>query len=99
MLETKEYLMDYYRNMGLVVEWHSDEPGVAYEPNAHERTILYTLDGSAKLEREGRKAERLLPGVQVTIETGQVHSAVVGPDGWEFVAAFDPTEVANLEQH
>ncbi len=96
-LTERERLISHYESLGLSVETGFDQPGTVYDSHGHERTILYTLDGSLVLKREGRSTSRLLPGVQAVVETGQIHSAVVGENGWEYIAASDASEAALFE--
>ena len=87
---------DHYRSQGLAVEYGFDKPGKEYTPHQHERTTLRTLGGSAMVRvNDNHWWQRLLPDTEFVIESGQLHEAIVGAEGWEVVAAWDPKEAEN----
>ena len=83
-----------FRRQGLAVEKGRDEPDTHYPPHAHEQTRLYTVAGSLALTVEDEEPVTLEPGSTYTIPTGVNHEAVVGPNGWKYVAAWNAAEAA-----
>jgi quercetin dioxygenase-like cupin family protein len=81
-----------YRDMGLEYKHVSDEPGKVYKPHRHGQAYLYSLSGSIKLKLDDGDWQSIEPGREVIIKRHQLHEAVVGPDGWEYIFAWHPEE-------
>lgn len=81
-----------YQQRGLATESGFDEPGTVYAPHRHEKTLLYTVSGSLAIKLDGGKVQNLDPHQEFTVGSGQLHEAVVGAEGWEYVAAFNAEE-------
>lgn len=85
----------HYHSIGLEVERGFDQADKHYERHSHERTILYTRSGNLVLTLFDTVPPRvvdLVPGDEFVIESGVEHEAVVGENGWGYVAAWDPAE-------
>ena len=83
---------DKYKSMGLVALRQSDKPGLVYEAHRHAEVHLYTIKGSAKIKLEDQDWQNLEPGQEFIIGDNQLHEAVVGPEGWEYIFASSPEE-------
>lgn len=81
-------LESYFEDIGYHVETGFDEPGFQYTPHFHERTVLVTLGGSLKLTTDSIGAKQLHTGDIVVVKEKENHSAVVGKEGWKWLAAF-----------
>jgi quercetin dioxygenase-like cupin family protein len=81
-----------YQWMGLKTKHVVDPPGEVYEPHHHGKVYLYSLGGSLKIRLEQGEWRSIKPGQELIIERHQLHEAVVGPDGWEYIFAWDPKE-------
>jgi quercetin dioxygenase-like cupin family protein len=66
-----------------------DKAGTVYKPHRHEKTYLYTLGGSLKIRVENNDWIELKPHQEFIIDDGELHEAIVGENGWEYVAAWD----------
>lgn len=94
--------MDAYRRHRLECAQGKDAPGTVYERHAHERTILYTISGKLILtlfDCEPPRVVELVPGSEFVISGGVEHSAVVGNEGWKWLAAWDPEEAKQYDEH
>jgi len=91
---TREEVEAKYKKMGLQIEYGNDKPGFVYEPHRHEQTYLYTLSGSIKLKLDDDWQE-LTSGNEAIVGENQLHEAVVGPEGWEWVAAWAKLDTRN----
>lgn len=87
-----------YRAKGLETEYVVDEAGKVYEPHRHEQTYLYTLSGSVKIKVDDGDWQTLRSGQEFIVGTNQLHEAEVGPEGWEYVAAWNPEEAEKFKQ-
>lgn len=92
MATTKEKIKEQYKKQGLEVEHGFDKAGKVYRPHRHERTLLYTLDGSLSIKIENQSWRILNPGDECVIGNNQLHEAKVGPEGWEYIAAWNKEE-------
>ena len=81
-----------YESMGLKTELIKDAPGRIYPQHKHHTTYLFTLAGQVVVILDSKERHTLHPGDELVIKTDQLHEAVVGKDGWEYLAAWDPTE-------
>lgn len=86
-----------YRQRGLVTEAGRDKPGTVYEPHRHEQTRLYTVAGSLDIRVEAGEKQHIVPHQEFIVGGNQLHEAVVGADGWEYVAAWDEAEAEQYE--
>lgn len=86
-----------YKTKGLEVEHGQGEPNTIYEPHRHEKTYLYTLAGSIKIRLDEGEWITALPGQEFVIEDGQLHEAIVGSEGWGYVAAWDEEQAQKYE--
>lgn len=84
----------HYTANGLTVEAHHDEAGYTYAPHAHEKTYLSTIAGSVDIKVDQGTWQTLIPGQEFVVGANQLHEAVVGPNGWEYVAGFNADEAA-----
>jgi quercetin dioxygenase-like cupin family protein len=82
-----------YRSIGLVTRYIVDEPGAVYEPERHEGVYLFTIKGSAKIRLENGEWITVKPGHELKIEDNQLHEAIVGPKGWEYIFAASKEEI------
>lgn len=85
-----------YRGRGLVVERGKDEPATVYEPHKHEKTHLFTVSGSIDIKLGDKPAQTISPFQEIVVGSNVVHEAVVGPDGWEYIAAWDEKEAQSF---
>lgn len=85
-----------YKSKGLEVEYGKDSPGTKYEPHRHEQTYLYTLSGSLKIKVEDNWLE-IEPHQEFIVGDGKLHEAIVGENGWEYVAAWNEEEAKKYE--
>ena len=90
----REDIEQTYKDQGLETDHFIDEPGKVYDSHGHEKTHLLTLAGAAAIKVEDRPYKIVQPGEEFIVGSGQVHKAVVGPAGWEAIAAWDPAEAA-----
>ena len=66
-----------------VYEW-KDEPGMKYEEHAHQGKVsLYIISGSVSFSGDFDKT--LITGDRFDVPIGAKHSAIVGPDGCEYI--------------
>jgi quercetin dioxygenase-like cupin family protein len=80
-----------YKKMGLETDYVVDEPGKVYEPHRHsEIHIFFTVKGNVRLKLDNKDWQTLEPGQETMIANNQLHEAVVGSEGWEFVFATTP---------
>lgn len=87
-----------YKEAGLTTEYVIDDPGKVYKPHRHEKTYLSTIGGSVTIKTERIDSwEIIRPGEDFIIGTNEYHEAVVGDNGWEYVAAWDPKETDSSE--
>lgn len=91
-VQFKTLVKEAYTQAGLAVESGRDEPGTLYEPHRHEKTYLYTISGAIDIKLDGGETQTLQPHQEFIVNGDQLHEAVVGADGWEYVAAFDAEE-------
>jgi len=77
-----------YKKMGLKTMLAKDEPGKTYAPHSHHATWLYSLSGSVKVRLDGKDWKEIKPGEEVVIKDGQLHEAIVGSDGWQYIFAY-----------
>ena len=87
-----QVIEDSYKGMGLVALRQSDKPGLVYEPHRHAEVRLYTIRGSAKMKLDDQEWQNTEPGQEIIIHDNQLHEAVVGPEGWEYIYASSPEE-------
>lgn len=67
----------------IVYEWH-DEPGVVYENHTHQGKVsLYVTKGSVTFSGGIEKA--VVTGERFGVPPGITHSAVVGPEGCDYI--------------
>ncbi len=81
-----------YKSLGLVALRQSDKPGFVYEPHRHGEVRLYTVKGSASIKLDDGDWRTTSPGQEIIIHDGQLHEAVAGPEGWEYIFASSPEE-------
>lgn len=93
----REEVEERYKLKGLNVEYGKDEPSTKYEPHRHEQTFLYTLSGSLKIKIEDNKWVELKPHQEFIVGDGKLHEALVGENGWEYVAAWSEEEAKKYE--
>lgn len=82
-----------YKQLGLEIRRRIDEPGRVYPPHRHEGVFLLTLKGSAKIKLDDSEWQITKPGDKVRINDDQLHEAVSGPNGWEYLFAASPEEM------
>ncbi len=67
-----------------VYEW-DDPSGTTYEEHVHKGKVsLYVTDGSITFDFSGEK-KTVSAGQRFDVPVGVMHSAVVGPAGWQVV--------------
>lgn len=76
-------------------EFGKDEPGKVYKKHRHEATWLITLKGSIRLIIGDNEPKKYGAGDVVQVPANTDHEAVVGPDGWEYIAVWDENEAKN----
>lgn len=81
-----------YKNIGLATKHVIDEPGKVYEAHRHGKVFLYSLKGLVKIKLDSKDWRTISPDQELIINRNQLHEAVVGPDGWEYIFAWDPQE-------
>jgi len=85
-MELSETWLQTFEKEGFisVYEW-SDPAGIEYKEHAHKGKVsLFVTDGSIIFNFSGETQE-VVVGTRLNIEPGQLHSAVVGPNGWHVV--------------
>lgn len=82
-----------YKQLGLEIRHITDEPGEIYTPHRHRGVYLFTLRGSAKIKLDNGEWRQTEPGREIHIHDNQLHEAIVGPDGWEYLFATTPEEM------
>ncbi len=87
-----EALKSSFLAQGLLFEEGYDEPGKVYTPHRHGWTKLVTLEGSIQLKLDDKPWVEQHMGDICEIRPGQLHEAVVGPEGWTWLAAWRPEE-------
>ena len=87
-IPSREELEAKYMLAGYEAVYSIDEPDKVYEPHSHHMVRLFSLNGSVKIKLDGGEWQEVQPGEEVVIEEGQVHEAVIGPDGWEYIYAY-----------
>jgi quercetin dioxygenase-like cupin family protein len=90
---TRQELEEKYSKMGLVTRYITDKPGEVYEPHKHGGVYLFTLKGSAKIKLDDGEWQVIEPGQETSIEDNQLHEAIAGPEGWEYIFAATPEEL------
>ncbi len=90
-MNTKK-IIKRYQKMGLKTKHAFDKPREIYKPHSHGEVRLYSLNGSIKIRKDEKAWEDIKPGQEVVIKRGQIHEAVVGPDGWEYIFVWDEEE-------
>jgi quercetin dioxygenase-like cupin family protein len=93
MVLSKQDIEHKYQALGLETRCLVDKPGLVYEPHRHAAVYLYTLKGSAKLKLDNKKWQQVKPGQEIVIHDDQLHEAIVGAGGWEYVFATSPKEM------
>lgn len=94
----KDEIEKCYKNAGLVTEYVRDDPGKVYRSHRHEKTYLSTISGSASIKTELPDSREVLrPGEDFIVGTIEYHKAVVGGNGWEYVAAWGPEEAKDFK--
>jgi quercetin dioxygenase-like cupin family protein len=81
-----------YKKMGLVTFLQVDEPNKTYEPHRHDAVRIYTLKGSAKVKLDNQGWQAFGSGEELVINNNQLHEAIVGPEGWEYIFATSAEE-------
>ncbi|MEK7571250.1 MAG: hypothetical protein AAB553_03165 [Patescibacteria group bacterium] len=79
--------MAKYKQLGLKVKQITDKPGEVYTPHRHGRVYLFTIRGSAKLKLDNDEWQLTHPGKEIHIRENQLHEAIVGSQGWEYLFA------------
>lgn len=69
-----------------------DEPGRIYKKHRHEATLLVTLKGSIRISVAGAEFKDCGPGDFLQVPANTDHEAIVGPNGWEYIAVWDEEE-------
>lgn len=82
-----------YKRLGLEVRHITDKPGELYTPHRHGGVYLFTLQGSAKIKLDDGRWHSTEPGEEIHIQDNQLHEAVVGSEGWEYLFATTPEEM------
>jgi uncharacterized protein YaiE (UPF0345 family) len=86
-----EAVVEGFQAMGLAAEVGYDEPGTRYELESHKRNILYTVGGSISIRFDDRDQwVETIPGTELVVGENQQHEAIVGEQGWSYVAAWNP---------
>ncbi|HEY4504449.1 MAG TPA: hypothetical protein VJI73_01620 [Candidatus Paceibacterota bacterium] len=81
--------MDYERKLKLegfahVYTW-TDEPGVTYPAHAHKGKVSFFVSvGSITMKLDNNEV-LVQTGERMDVPVGEIHTAVVGPDGCTFV--------------
>lgn len=83
---------DEFTGQGLVFEYGEDAPGKVYTPHRHGWTKLVTLGGSFKMKLDDSEWFEQKAGDTCEVQSGQLHEAVVGPEGWKWLSAWRPEE-------
>ena len=81
----KEQIKQQFTSDGFVhmYEW-KDEPGAVYPEHAHKgRVCLYIISGSVTFSGDLNKT--LVAGDRFDVPVGSKHSAIVGPEGCEYI--------------
>jgi mannose-6-phosphate isomerase-like protein (cupin superfamily) len=86
-----------YQQRDLVTEHGTDEPGKLYEPHRHEKTYLYTITGSIDIRLDDQSSQTAKPHQELVVGGNQLHEAIVGSEGWEYVAAWSGEEAKNYQ--
>lgn len=81
-----------YQAKGLETRYIIYKPYKIYKPHAHASVYLFSVKGTAKIKLAD-KWLNVSPGQEIKIESGQVHEAVVGQDGWEYIFATTSEEM------
>ena len=81
-----------YENKGLRTKYIQDKPGKIYKPHSHGKVKLYSIAGSVKIRRDNKEWQTINPGEEIIIKRHQVHEAIVGANGWEYIFAWDENE-------
>lgn len=82
-----------YRALGLETRYIVDEPNETSAAHRHASVYLFTVKGSTAIKLDGQDWQTLLPGQEVRIADNQLHEAITGPEGWEYLFAASPEEV------
>jgi hypothetical protein len=88
-----------FESHGWLYEFGEDEPNKRYSPHRHGWTRLVTLAGSVMVKKESNDWIKLCKGSICDIQSGQLHEAVVGSDGWYWLAAWKLEEDASFSVH
>jgi quercetin dioxygenase-like cupin family protein len=76
-----------YKDLGLNFSYELDKAGKIYSPHVHQKVYLYCLKGSVKIKLDKKEWYELQPGQELIIDKGQLHEAIVGSEGWEYIHA------------
>lgn len=85
-----------FHEAGLLYETGVDKPGYVYAPHRHGWVTVVTLGGSIRLTVDNTTHE-LKAGDICEIQSNQLHEGVVGPDGWQWLAAWKPDEDSSFD--
>src|SRR5215217_1424321 len=96
--EIEKYQREF-ESHGWLYEVGEDEPNKRYAPHRHGWTRLITLAGGVTVKKEDNEWIELYKGSVCDIESGQLHEAVVGAEGWQWLAAWKPEEDASFSVH
>jgi hypothetical protein len=97
-IDTEQYEQEF-TNQGLIFEYGEDGPNKIYTPHRHGWTKLVTRAGSITMKLEGGEPFEQRAGDVCEVGSGQLHEAVVGPDGWKWLAAWKPEEGDTFNVH
>jgi quercetin dioxygenase-like cupin family protein len=84
----KKSVIAKYRKEGLIAKHIVDKPGTLYPPHRHGEVRLCSLSGAVKIKLGTGQWQDLKPGQELVINRNQVHEAVVGAEGWEYIFAY-----------
>ena len=81
--------MDYERKLKLegfahVYTW-TDEPGVTYPAHAHKGKVSFFVSAGSITMKLDNNEVLVQTGERMDVPVGEIHTAVVGPDGCTFV--------------
>lgn len=88
-----------FKEQGLLYEYGEDAPGFIYTPHRHGWTKLVTVAGGFKMRLDNGEWFEQKTGDVCEVQSGQLHEAVVGPDGWKWLAAWKPEEDSTFDVH
>jgi hypothetical protein len=81
-----------FKSRRLATRMITAEAGKVYEPDRDVRMHFLTVSGSAEVKIDNEPPTICKPFHELIIGKDQLHQATVGPEGWEYIVAWNEEE-------